>query len=895
MSDCDDIKFYAPNDVYGGDKKVSPCIPGQLRQAPELREPEEKFEEVPKLQEPGPILVCNRPIVVTCKDGSNGDPSVVAVGAYSEEVLIPVVVEVDDDILDYIARNKIENIISDRLKEGRLTLEVLENLTNLSHSDASKLYNNLIAVQDQLTATADIIAKANLYCTWYNDVLTLSCDDIGFIGAATRDEYIDAVPVVSVTNGIFSSTISKDDANTKAYNYAKSLLYCVYINDPYTATCTEDLSFQEPVPNDTVPVYNGLSLRVGSYTVSKGTFASTNSKQEADEKAKNYAIQQLNCFYVNNPVDESCEDTNARNLGVDPMEQPAMEADINDGDSGQYVYIPKGFFTSTTSTADADLLAAQLASYLLECCYISKYVFVECGPYTLGTDADGNPIYPKDIYGEDIIVQPSKEASPVFRMEIEAGRVSGCAKDGYTQEIVDSRAKALLDGVLQCYYCNNRVLPSCVPTWVSQACDGGIRIDSWPLNNNVYTLDVPLDVNAERLNPKTGEVRRGIVNPYTLEWEDLSKWSTNASVGMQEDTICAEEWEQTQQLAFTAGLTTIQESIEDCPYVNDEFIAACAAENPYSSEAVEATDNPSNLPEKYSSYRVTSKTPEGKTYTFYTEYRLSDITRYPYSASSPVYTLSDQLSTPGIGSTIVVPEGTFTVTSSDVPDGSDPKSYANKLAEEFALSMLYCRFGNKYTAGACTTAAIERPVTREYLDQYAWSTGKGMSSDGLTMFSTRVTNPVTVPADMFSSAVSLEDTLNQAESFILSIIQCTYCNDPVSAQCSGDLTQLSSAYLPACAVIAYSKAEADSMARTIVNSMLACIDMPEIPEIPDIIIPSVIVGPPGPVGPPGIPGIPGPAGPVGPAGPQGPKGDPGDPGGEEPGGGGCGTCQGVYS
>jgi hypothetical protein len=47
----------------------------------------------------------------------------------------------------------------------------------------------------------------------------------------------------------------------------------------------------------------------------------------------------------------------------------------------------------------------------------------------LGTDDNGNPIYPKDIHGEDIIVQPSKEASPIFRMEIEAGRVSGCAKD----------------------------------------------------------------------------------------------------------------------------------------------------------------------------------------------------------------------------------------------------------------------------------------------------------------------------------------------------------------------------------------------------------------------------------------------------------------------------------
>lgn len=884
MSDCDDIKFYAPNDVYGGEKKVSPCIPGQLRVAPELRELEEGFTSEPVLQVPGPIIVNNKPVIMTCGAEAHGDPSVVVSGAYSEDVLIPVVVEVDDDVLDYIARNKIEVRVSELLKEDSLTLDVLETLTSMTHTTAVKLYDYLLQVRARLTATAEIIAKAQLYCVWKNEPITLTCADIGLPNTATRDEYAGAVPSVSISGGVFSSDISQDDANAKAVAYAKSMLVCVYINAEQVADCVTDLGFSEPVPNDNKPVYSGLELRVGSYTVGAGTFASTVSQAEANEKAKNYAIQQLNCFYINSEVDVSCEDENARNLGINPNTQAASVANIVYKTPGQSVYIPEGFFTSTVSSADADILADQLADYLLECCFMSKPVSAECGPYVLGYDDAGKPIYPKDAYGNDIIVQPSKEASPVFSVSIEAGRVLGCVKDGYTQAIVDSEAEAMLHGALQCYYCNDTILPSCVPDWVRQACDGGIRVDGWPEpgKSEVYKLEVPLNIYAERTHPN-GEVRKGIINPYTKEWEDPTTWSTNASVGLQKDMMCAAEWEQVQQLAFNSGLTSIQESVEDCPYINDEFIAACAADDPHALSSIPATPNPDNLPEKYSSYRISTRTSEGKPYTFYTKYRLADISQTHAYSSTPLYTLSDELSTPGIGATIVVPEGTFTVTSSEVEEGVDPKGYANKLAEDFAMSLLHCRFGNKRTMGACTTAPLTRPVTRALLDEYVWVTGKGASSPGLTAFSTRESNPVTVPANMFSSDVSLEDTLNQAETFVLSLIQCMYCNGPASAKCSGDTKQLNSAYLPSCAVVASSKEEADSIAQSMVNSMLACIDIETV--TPEIIIIQGEQGPPGKDGVDGVDGI------------NGVDGKPGKDGEDGEGGGAdcSGTCHGVYS
>ena len=886
MSDCEEIKFYAPNDIYGGVRKVPSCLPGEQRVVPELQDPEEIFEEEPEYELPGPIVVWNAPVVVTCPDESQGEPSIIVAGAYYEDVLIPVIVEVEDDVLDYIAKHKVEKRITDELRDGTLTEERLESLTNIPKAQATILFDYLTQTRDRLTRTADIIARSSLFCNWLNKKITVTCEqDLGLIGVATRDEHPDARPKVTVPEGAFSSTESQEDADRKAYEYAKSLLVCLYVNDPYTATCVKDLDFAYEVPNDEVPVYQGLTPRVGSFTVDKGTFASRTSKEEADTKAKLFAQQQLNCYYVNDYLYTYCEDENARNLGVNPYIHPPKEANIKTKQPGQSVAIPEGFFTSVVSPAEANELAERMASYLLECCFISKYIKVECGPYVLGYDEEGNPIYPKDAYGNDIIVQPSKEASPVLSMELEAGHVRGCASDGYTQESVDEQAAALLEGVLQCYYCNTKILPSCVPDWVRHACGGGLVTDAWSeaTGGEVYVLEVPLNVKAERTHPITGEVREGIINPYTLEWEDVGTWSINASVGMAEDTVCALEWEQTQQIAFNSGLTTIIESTEDCPYVNDEYIAACAAENPYDPTPIPATEYTGDSPiipaELYSPYKVSAKNSEGKTYTFYTAYRLPDITRYYGNDSYRVYTLSDKLSTPSIGNTIVVPEGTFTVTESDVPDGGDPKAYANKLAEEFAMSMLYCVFGNKTTKGECTWSPINKPVNRPYLDESTWTTGKGLSSKGLTKFSTSDTNPVIVPADVFTSTVNLEDTLVQAENFVLSLIQCTYCNDPASAECEDNLQQLSSAYLPACSVIASSREEANAMAKSIVQSMLACIEI------------NTIIPPPGPPGPPGPAGPPGPQGPPGAAGPKGPKGDPGQPG---SGGGSC-QCYGVYS
>lgn len=911
MSDCDDVVFYTPSDVFGGDKPIDPCIPGKKRVAPELRDPVEVFEELPEQKVPGPISVWNESVTKLCSteygEGATGDASIVIAGTYKEDVLIPVIIDVSPDILDYIARNRIEVLLSEKLRDNSLTLEVLEISTHIPHSQAVELYEHLLSVRARLTATADIIALTLLRCSWVNEQITLTCEALGYDqeGVAIKGEHPDAYPNVTVAAGTFKSYVSQDDANQQALEYAKSKLGCVFINDPIHVTCA-DQGFEYTrtdaegnvvilIPNDTTPVYPGLELRVGSYDVSRGAFASTASKEDANTKARNFALRQLECFYINDYIYDRCEESTARNLGVNPETNPPAVANISKKTSGQSVAVPQGFFTSTVSPEEANQLAEQLVSYLLECCFISKPVTVECGPYTLGVDEFGDPIYPKNEYGEDIIVQPSKEASPVFSMSLEAGRVMGCTYDGYTQESVDEQARALLDGVLQCYYCNTRILPSCVPDWVRQACSpGGLRVDGWP--GGVYTLSVPLNIRAEVTDPFSEYPDAkvvGIINPYesvkanAVVLEDTSKWSTDASVGMEEDVMCAAEWEQTQQLAFTSALNTVREVNETCTYVNDEVIAACAADNPYSKEPIEPTANPNNLPEVYSSYRTEGITPENKPYIFYTEFILADITSYDAINGEFIYTLSEDLSTPGIGATIIVPEGTFTVTSEDVPEGGDPKAYANRLAEEFATSMLHCVFGNKYMAGACTTAPVPRPVTREYLNQYLWSTGKGMPADGLTKFSTKSNEPITVPPNVFTSKHSLQDTLDQTENFILSLIQCTYCNDPVHASCKGEYTQLSEAHLPACAVFASTKEEANSMARAMVQSMVACIDL----DIITTIIPTV-VGPPGPAGPPGPPGPAGPPGPPGPAGKDGKDGEDGKPGGE---GGGCGNCQGVYS
>ena len=101
MSDCDDITFYSPSDTFGGNKPVDHCIPGKKRIAPELRDPEEIFEEVPKPKTPGPISVWNESVTKSCSaeygEGAMGEASIVVAGTYREDVLIPVVITVGDD------------------------------------------------------------------------------------------------------------------------------------------------------------------------------------------------------------------------------------------------------------------------------------------------------------------------------------------------------------------------------------------------------------------------------------------------------------------------------------------------------------------------------------------------------------------------------------------------------------------------------------------------------------------------------------------------------------------------------------------------------------------------------------------------------------------------------
>lgn len=903
--DCENVTFYSPTDTFGGTKAVNPCIPEKKRIAPELKDPEEQFVTEPEKLVPGPIVVWNRPVILKCVEVYDefaiGADVVVAAGSYKENVLIPVVTTVAESVLDYIAREKKTEWVSKRLRRidriqadtldsnvhikvttdtatgevqvhTRITADELAEELRMPISKAEELLRALYDAQDRLTATADIVAKSSLHCIWKNEKQFVDCSaivsDVGDV--AEKHEHPAANPRVEVAKGTFTSSVSQEDADKQAEDYALSQLVCLYINDPQKAIC-EQLGYTEAVPNDEYPVYPGRELRVGTFEVEGGAFTSFVSKSTANELALNYALSQLNCFYVNDTQTDSCLSSVARNLGINPLEHPARWADPVASDKGQHVTIPAGFIVTFTNTKDANEQAIELAARLLECCFLSKPIDLQC-----------EPIKVVDSNGLEIIVDPAPyPISPVFSVSVELGRVVGCEDRGYTQEQVDAEAEALVEGVLQCYYCNDKILPSCVPDWVRQACGDGLRVDGLP---ELFRIPVPLDLTQTIIDPftgqtlvdpETGEPLRGIFNPYTRTAEDTSKWSTQASVGLAKDTICAAEWEQTTQLSFSASLVTVSDSVEDCPYVNDEFVVACAAEDPYSPNEIPGTERPASVAERYSSYRTEGKKPDGKPYTFYTAFRVADTKDIVDGRTT--YTLSEELTSPGIGTVIVVPEGTFTVTSLDVPTGVDPKAYANQLAENFAMTLLNCTFGNHYMAGACVIPQVERPLKRVDLILPGWATGKGYETEvGLTSFSTLTQNPVVVPPNVFTSKVNLEETYDQAETFVLSLIHCLYCNDPQMAECDPpSLQQLSSATLPACVVFAETKEEANSIARSMVQSMVACIE----PIVIDL--PSVVAGPPGPAGP---------------AGPAGPPGPPGKDGSDGAGGGECsGSCNGIYS
>lgn len=593
---CNKIKFYTTSETYGGVRPVDPCIPGTDRKEPELYKPTKAPLEETPIYIPDDLVVENPQVILHCKDKIStynkvdypayGNSSSINAGIYKKSISFSVAQNADQNVLSYIVKNKLTDWISLEFKEGRLTSpEQIQAKTGLSFQDSLSILKALNDALEELTELALEAAEAGLQCYWKNTEYVAYCVDADGnrdLDVATAGEYPEARPEATVSEDTFRSSISQEECQDKAVDLAESLLNCLYINEYVEKECRDlDPKYVEQVPTEgnisELRSILGQTPRVGRYSVGKAAFASKIDKQDAQEKADEYALSMLNCYYINKLVRAECEDIRARGYGVDPSEEPRHEGYVyykdEDGnytfeyEKGQFVVVPKGYIVSDIDTPTATKEAQELASSLLVCCFINKVVTVECPP-TILLDRNGDPIIdPKT--GEKRLWAASREYSPMYAVTVEAGTYMDCT----SQEEVDERAKHSAEVNLDCFYCNTQVDAGCVPNFVNQNPDNF----NYPGSKD-YKIDtfLPLNFSKPIIDPRTGK---------ELKISDLP---LDATVGTPEGMFCSRQQREAQDLAEMAGIQTVrsvvaagQEKEEPCKEPECIAFVACSIPQPY--------------------------------------------------------------------------------------------------------------------------------------------------------------------------------------------------------------------------------------------------------------------------------------------------------------------------
>lgn len=894
--DCNKREFYAASEIFGGTKKIIPCVPGADRTPDQLYE---VTSATSVKEQPGAIWfrVWNMQAEAFCSDlfvmdgetrvEAVGEASIVVDGQYKGQVLLNPDWGVEESVQRYIIENDLVISISNEFhaNPGLTSTEVAKK-TKMSLQQAALLLEGMQILQRKLNAVAEDLANTQLDCLWYNSKQEAECPaDADGNPAATQQEHPDAVSYAIVPAGVVSSRVSYDDANAQARAVLDASLNCFFISDTILVDCRDedrpgfvanaDGSPKEAVVDDTLG-YGGRAPRKGSNVVPAGYFISRVSKKEANDNARLYGWSTLVCYYINDAVEMACGSDLARNRGMDYITEGWTPA-VLDVSSGQSVRVPIGHIVSDVSTAEATSLATDLAKSHLECCYLNDEITASCDVITYDAGK-----------GEIIEVKAKDNGNDIqSKVIVPRGTVVVCLADYWlsqgtpeedqdpTDPVVNSLAQAYANQLaremaytsLQCIYCNVRIDPKCVPDWVLAYIRAG-------------KISLPLDLD-------------NVIDPDTGIKVDTTSWSTSLTIGVAENTICSSDFFQAQEIADLAGSVELDspDSRDDCEFANDKIVIACAADDPY---------NPgmTNKPGKW----YERKDIEGNTYWFMT---MQD----PHSGVS-------KKAIPAVGTVIEIPFSYIKVTASQTP-GTIPsvlningiyednpsydktyndiltKNYANELAKEYALLHLDCFFDNSKTIAACdiTTpsysdiygtaplpgvSAGARPSLQDTDgmsgERVPWLVGPGKDPRGLSPAATaRVyDHSIIIPEGMYRSYDSLVDVFYMVNDMVESLLLCPYCNDEQYGFCEDvRMIQSNKAVVPKCTVMANSRSEANRLARELAAGMVACVDAAGGGGEGE-------QGPPGPPGPPGADGA---------------DGKDGASGGTD-----CeGTCHGVYA
>lgn len=865
MSDpdkCEKVVFYSENKPVGNPIPPPPCGEEPQKLPQELVEPTGELETYTPDPLPRPMTLYSLPIVARCEIDvidttsypgeaipSEGAPVFLAGGEKTGVISIQSIAGIDQSILTYIAKAKLEDEIEEALKSRTLTVQGLTRLTGMPPSKAALFMQLADALHATLDSTAKAVAISALECIWWNVAQTATCEtDMDMVGVATVNDHPSAVATATVPDRTVSSDVGRGVADSVAHAQAVSALECFYISDPVEVDCTtrpdRPEEFTEWVVTDPEGV---VPRRVGYYALPAGHVVSYVSKEDANAVALQMALAELNCFYINRHIDKQCDDYDARNLNIDP-ELPGNElplgaylgnADVTLEDEWKWikgpdvrtpvqrVIVPERYIISTISTTDANNQAIQLAESMLACCYINDRIFIEC---------------PEEA---------NREYSPTWSYEVPRGTFVSCK----SKKDANDQAWASAEGIVDCIYCNDTVLPQCVPNWVVDAVTTGIMLErDIEMNGSVYpagsVFKLPLPLKVD-----------GLVNPYTGELVNVADWSMDATIGVAKDTVCSTSKREVDEIVelLPAVVTEPKTGVPACRFKSTRLLAGCAFVDPYNPSDKENDSRP-----------ITGKGESSSATTLYEPASIiyygvdSDGKRYRAYKAKPTRSLSTTLSQPTPGDYIDFPEGLFVATAADVPEYKDRvndltldeaeqivKRYLDSLVLELAKSVIECRYANPRTVVDCTYgrktpsysgrrrsgdivgdgySGFNDPVARAANGwRFGWNKPSQNLAPGSTHPSTRDDKLTIIEAGTIQDGV-YQNVLKQTKALAESLLYCKYINDPMSCRTGCGSTSVSGAHLvsatgdykvvEAGTIIADSHAEANALAA----KMVVCAD-----------------------------------------------------------------------
>ena len=826
---CEKAVFYAENKPIGNPVPPPPCGEEPKKLPQELVEPKGELETYSPYELPRPITLYSAPVTARCEEDvldstsypelppipSEGVPVSIEGGKYTETISIQSIAGIDISILVYIAKAKLEDEIEAALRTRSLTLGALTKLTGIPPSKAATFLQLAETRQRALDDIAKTAAIGALYCLWWNVAQTASCaDDYGMEGAATTSEHPSAVATSIVPDRTVSSRVGRGEADTIAKAQAVAALECFYVSDPVEVDCTtrpdKPEEFTEWVPTDPVGV---VPRRVGYYSLPAGFVVSTVSKEDATNTAIQLALSELNCFYISSRIDIQCEDPDARNVNVDPEwagdepiglylgtlpEGTSLEdnyrwtVDPEARIQAQKVIVPERYIISTISSSDANNQARQLAESLLSCCFINDRIFIEC---------------PEEA---------NRDYSPTWSYEVPRGAFVSCV----SKKDANDQAWASAEGIVDCVYCNDIVLPQCVPNWVTDAVTNGIFLErDIEMNGHVYPagslFKLPLPLKVE-----------GLVNPYTGELVNVADWSTDATVGVAKDTVCSTSKREVNELVelLPSVVTEPKTGVPSCHFKSTRLLAGCSFADPYNpkdaaeleNEEVEdeETENEENEGEETEDEDSKPRVVKSATHLYEPAPILyygtdNEGKRYRAYKAKPTRSISSALSSPVPGEYLDFPEGLFTATAEDVPDYKGRvedlsldeaealvKNYLDGLVLELAKSVIECRYGNPRTVVACSArrftpsysgryrsgdiigdgyTGYDDPIARSRGWRYGWSKSTAQLAPGSTEKSTRGGKATIIEANTIQGYV-YQDVMKETLALAESLLYCKYIN-----------------------------------------------------------------------------------------------------------------------